>query len=293
MSSITTAGPETALSIDCRMGRGAHTLSRMKKKSRLDVELVARGIVPTRARAQSLVMARRVLVNGRHADKPGHSVEPDDVLTLEELEHPWVGRGGMKLAAAVEHFSIDLSGRVCLDVGASTGGFTDVMLTRGARIVYAVDVGHGQLDPKIRVDPRVVVREKYNARFMKPTDFEDPIDFAAIDVSFISLELILPAVFDVLAPDGRLVALIKPQFEAGRGEIEKGGIVRDVAVRGRVVEKIRRFIASAGLVEAGVIPSPIRGAEGNEEFLIYARREIIRDEVPDTFRDRPSTKTEA
>lgn len=238
-------------------------------------------------------MAKRVLVNGRHVEKSGHPVEPDDTLAIEELEHPWVGRGGMKLAAAVHHFAIDLTGRICLDVGASTGGFTHVMLTMGARKVYAVDVGHGQLDQSLRVDPRVVLREKYNARYMQRPDFDEPIEFASIDVSFISLELILPAVFDVLAPAAGVVALIKPQFEAGRAEIAKGGIVRDPAVHERVIAKIRGVVAAAGFVERGFIPSPIRGAEGNEEFLIYAVREVIPDEAGDTSKVPPAMKREA
>lgn len=250
----------------------ATTLKPVKEKKRLDVALVDRGIVDTRAKAQSLVMARRILVNGRHAEKAGQSVLADDLLEIEALEHPWVGRGGMKLAAALKHFDINVSGDVCLDVGASTGGFTHVMLEGGAARVYAVDVGRGQIDSSLRNHPRVVNREKTNARFLTAADFDSPVDFVSIDVSFISLRLILPAVIPVLSDRGRIVALIKPQFEVGKGDVGKGGIVRDPAKRDEVVEGITAFTREAGLEVAGVIESPIRGAEGNVEFLMYATR---------------------
>lgn len=238
------------------------------KKQRLDVVLVERGLVDTRSKAQSLIMARRVLVNGQFVDKAGANVVEDDEVTIAELEHPWVGRGGMKLAQAVQHFALDLTGKVCVDVGASTGGFTDVMLKHGASKVYAIDVGYGQLDVSLRNDPRVINREKVNARYLQPENFDEPIDFVSIDVSFISLKLILPAVAGFLR--GELVALIKPQFEVGKHEVGKGGIVRDDAKRAAVVESVVEFAGNEGFDVKGVIDSPIKGAEGNVEYLMYA-----------------------
>jgi 23S rRNA (cytidine1920-2'-O)/16S rRNA (cytidine1409-2'-O)-methyltransferase len=237
-------------------------------KTRLDVALVERGLVDSRAKAQSLIMARRILVNGQHVDKAGASVAADDELAIEALEHPWVGRGGMKLAHALEQFGIDVRGKACADVGASTGGFTDVMLQSGAAKVYAIDVGYGQLDQSLRNDPRVVNREKVNARYLTAADFEDAIDFVSIDVSFIPLKLILPAVMTFLR--GELVALIKPQFEVGKGDVGKGGIVRDEAKRAAAVEGVLARARELGLRVQGVIESPIKGAEGNVEYLMHA-----------------------
>ncbi len=247
------------------------------KKVRLDVALVERGLAPTRARAQALIMARRVRVDGEWVEKPGSSVTPDDAISVDELEHPWVGRGGMKLAGAIDHFAIDVSGKVCADIGASTGGFTDVLLQRGARMVYAVDVGHGQLDQKLRDDPRVINREKTNARYLQPSEFDPLPSFVAIDVSFISLRLILPAVAGILEDGAGLVALVKPQFEVGKGEVGKGGIVRDEALRRGAIDGVARFARELGFDLAGVIDSPIRGAEGNLEALLYARWRTTRD----------------
>jgi 23S rRNA (cytidine1920-2'-O)/16S rRNA (cytidine1409-2'-O)-methyltransferase len=244
---------------------------RDRARQRLDVALVERGLVATRTKAQSLVMARRVVVNGAWVEKPGTAVGTDDVIAIVELEHPWVGRGGMKLARAIEAFSIDLREAVCLDVGASTGGFTDVMLRAGARKVVAIDVGYGQLDASLRNDPRVVNRERVNARYLKPEDFDEAIDFASIDVSFISLRLILPPVRELLRSGGSLVALIKPQFEVGKHDVGKGGIVRDEEKRIAARDAIASFAAEIGLEVLGVIDSPIRGAEGNVEYLMYAR----------------------
>jgi len=233
------------------------------------VALVERGLVETRSKAQSLIMARRVLVNGEYVDKPGTSVKSEDDLRVAELEHPWVGRGGMKLAHALEQFGIDVEGKVCADIGASTGGFTDVMLKKGAKKVYAIDVGYGQLDALLRNDPRVVNREKVNARYLTAEDFDEPVAFASIDVSFISLELILPAVKTFL--DGELVALIKPQFEVGKRDVGKGGIVRDIEKRTAAVDRVVAFARENGFEPRGVIESPVRGAEGNVEYLMYAR----------------------
>ena len=238
------------------------------KKQRLDVALVERGLVDSRSKAQSLIMARRVLVNGQFVDKAGATVAADDEVSIAELEHPWVGRGGMKLAHALEMSHINVSGKVCADIGASTGGFTDVMLKHGASKVYAIDVGYGQLDVSLRNDPRVVNREKVNARYLHPESFDEPIGFVSIDVSFISLKLILPAVVTFLR--GELVALIKPQFEVGKHQVGKGGIVRDDEKRQAAVDSVVEFAKELGFEVKSVIPSPIKGAEGNVEFLMYA-----------------------
>ncbi|HEX6085453.1 MAG TPA: TlyA family RNA methyltransferase [Thermoanaerobaculia bacterium] len=252
------------------------------KKQRLDVVLVERGLVETRSKAQSLIMARRVLVNGQFVDKAGATVADDDEVHVAELEHPWVGRGGMKLAHAFKTFAINVDGKVCADIGASTGGFTDVMLKHGAAKVYAIDVGYGQLDVSLRNDPRVVNREKVNARFLGPESFDEPIGFASIDVSFIPLKLILPAVVSFL--DGELVALIKPQFEVGKHEVGKGGIVRDEAKRQAAVSGVIDVARELGLEMKGVIESPVKGAEGNVEFLMYA--------ATGSRADRPATTPE-
>lgn len=249
------------------------------KKQRLDVALVERGVVETRSKAQSLIMARRILVNGQHVDKAGAMVTDDDELAIEQLEHPWVGRGGMKLAHALREFGISVEGKTCADIGASTGGFTDVMLKNGARKVYAIDVGYGQLDVSLRTNPRVINREKVNARHLEAGDFEERIEFVSIDVSFISLKLILPAVAQFL--DGELVALIKPQFEVGKRDVGKGGIVRDDVKRAEAVESVVAFAREIGFEVKGVIESPVKGAEGNVEFLMHA--------VRGTREDHPAT----
>jgi len=238
------------------------------KKQRLDVALVERGLVETRTKAQSLIMARRILVNGLHVDKAGAGVQDGDDIAIEALEHPWVGRGGMKLAHALTEFGIDVTGRTCADIGASTGGFTDVLLKSGARRVYAIDVGYGQIDQSLRNDGRVINREKVNARFLDETSFDEPIDFVSIDVSFIPLKLILPAVAKFLT--GELVALIKPQFEVGKADIGKGGIVRDEAKRAAAVDAVVAFAREIGFEVRGVIESPVKGAEGNVELLMHA-----------------------
>jgi 23S rRNA (cytidine1920-2'-O)/16S rRNA (cytidine1409-2'-O)-methyltransferase len=238
------------------------------RRNRLDLALVERGLVDSRAKAQSLIMARRILVNDQFVDKAGSTVAADDDIRIAELEHPWVGRGGMKLAHALEHFEVTVEGKVCADIGASTGGFTDVMLHSGAAKVYAIDVGYGQLDVSLRNDPRVVNREKVNARYLTAESFDDVIEFASIDVSFISLKLILPAVAEFLR--GELVALIKPQFEVGRHEVGKGGIVRDEGKRAAAVEGVLASARELGFEIRGVIESPVRGAEGNVEYLMYA-----------------------
>ncbi len=237
-------------------------------KQRLDVVLVDRGLVDSRAKAQALIMARRIVVNGKHVDKAGAVVGDEDGVAVEALEHPWVGRGGMKLAHALEQFAIDVTGKTCADIGASTGGFTDVLLQRGAKKVYGIDVGYGQLDAKLRDDPRVINREKVNARYLGAADFEEAIEFVSIDVSFISLKLILPAVATFLR--GELVALIKPQFEVGKSDVGKGGIVRDEAKRAAAVDSVVAFARENGFDVRGVIESPVKGAEGNVEYLMHA-----------------------
>ncbi|MEA2415753.1 MAG: rRNA (cytidine1920-2-O)/16S rRNA (cytidine1409-2-O)-methyltransferase [Thermoanaerobaculia bacterium] len=238
------------------------------KKQRLDVALVERGLCETRSKAQSLIMARRILVNGEYVDKAGANVADDDELRIEALEHPWVGRGGMKLAHALREFGISVDGKICADIGASTGGFTDVMLKSGAKKVYAIDVGYGQIDVSLRNDPRVVNREKVNARYLTAADFEDVIEFVSIDVSFIPLKLILPAVATFLR--GELVALIKPQFEVGKADVGKGGIVRDEIKRAAAVDAVVAFARETGFEVRGVIESPVKGAEGNVEYLMCA-----------------------
>ena len=244
----------------------------MKSRLRLDVALVERRLVETRSRAQALIMARRVLRNEQIADKPGSMVAPDDVLRVAELEHPWVGRGGIKLAHALQHFGIDVRGRVCADIGASTGGFTDVLLKHGAAKVYAIDVGYGQLDASLRDHPQVINREKVNARYLQALDFDERIEVVSVDVSFISLTLILPAIAKFL--DGVLLALIKPQFEVGKKDVGKGGIVRDEAKRTAAVNGVVEVARILGFEVKGLTESPIKGAEGNVEFLMCAMRTL-------------------
>lgn len=215
-------------------------------------------------------MAGTVRVGEMVVDKPGAKVPEDAELSVQEKLR-YVGRGGLKLEAALAHFGVDPTGKICLDIGASTGGFTDCLLQHGAAKVHAIDVGHSQLDWKIRSDPRVAVREKLNARFLTREDIPDPISICVIDVSFISLTLILPPAFSLLEPDGVIVALIKPQFELSKEEVGKGGVVRDAAAQLRAVEKIEQFIAAQAKSWCGVIDSPILGGEGNREFLACLR----------------------
>jgi 23S rRNA (cytidine1920-2'-O)/16S rRNA (cytidine1409-2'-O)-methyltransferase len=240
-------------------------------KIRLDRLLMERGLAPTREKAQAMILAGLVTVGGRRADKAGEAVPADADVEVAGPPHPYVSRGGVKLAAALDHFGIDPGGKVCLDVGASTGGFTDCFLQRGAARVYAVDVGYGQLDAKLRNDARVVVREKVNARALSAAEVGEPIELAAVDVSFISLRLVLPAIVRLLVPGAVLVALVKPQFEAGRREVPRGGVVRSEETRRRVVAEIEAAGRELGLEVFGSIPSPIRGARGNEEFLLGFR----------------------
>ena len=238
---------------------------------RLDRLLVERGLAESRTRAEALILARRVTVKGVAVPKPGTPVRPDAEIAVSDPEHPWVSRGGVKLAAALDRFGIEPAGKVCLDVGASTGGFTDVLLSRGARTVYAVDVGYGQLHAKLRSDPRVVLLERVNARSLSRNEVPVPVELLVADVAFISLTLILPAAVPLLAPSAAVVLLVKPQFESERGEVGKGGIVRDAAVRERAVARVVASATALGLLPLGTIPSPIAGADGNEEFLAAFR----------------------
>ena len=233
--------------------------------------LVERGLAPSRERAQALILAGRVEVDGRRADKAGQAVAEEASITVGQPPHPFVSRGGVKLAAALDHFALDPAGFVCLDVGASTGGFTDCLLQRSAARVYAVDVGHGQLDAKLRADPRVVVREKVNARALSTAEVPEPVDLAVVDVSFISLRLILPALVPLVKKGGVIVCLVKPQFEAGRGEVPRGGVVKSPETRRRVVGEIEAAGTSLGLSSLGALASPILGARGNEEVLVGFR----------------------
>lgn len=245
------------------------TGSKRVEKERLDVLLVKLGLAESREKAQALVLAGQVLVEGERAQKPGHRVgAASRIEVLQGL--PYVSRAGKKLEAALDHFQIDVRGRVCLDVGASTGGFTDCLLQRGARRVYAVDVGSGQLDWRLRNDPRVVVREGINARYLKLEDLGEPVDLAVCDVSFISVTLVLPALVSVLRPEGEMVILVKPQFEVGRGQVGRGGIVRDPALHAAACEKVENALHPMGF-QTRRMESPVAGAEGNKEFLIYAR----------------------
>ena len=236
-------------------------------KQRVDTLLVARGCFESREKAQRAIMAGEVIVGGHRVDKPGTRVPEDAEINVKQGLR-YVSRGGLKLEAALAAFGIDPTGAVCLDIGASTGGFTDCLLQHGAAKVYAYDVGHNQLDWKIRTDPRVEVREKINARNLTPADIPEKPSICTIDVSFISLTLILPPAFEVVTPTGVILALIKPQFELGKNEVGKGGIVRDRAAHQAVVEKIRAFVTGPAHRQwEGVIESPILGGEGNKEFL--------------------------
>jgi 23S rRNA (cytidine1920-2'-O)/16S rRNA (cytidine1409-2'-O)-methyltransferase len=236
---------------------------------RLDQLLVERGLVDSREKARALILAGQVVVNGQKVDKAGHNVATGS--SVELLERPrYVGRGGLKLEAALSHFSIPVGGKICLDVGSSTGGFTDCLLQHGAARVYAIDVGTGQLDWKLRNDPRVVVHEQVNARYLSRTEVPEPIDLAVCDVSFISITMILPALVNLLAKDPEMVILVKPQFELERHQVGKGGIIRDPALHRQACERVEQAVGGLGF-RTEIIPSPILGAEGNQEFLLYAR----------------------
>jgi 23S rRNA (cytidine1920-2'-O)/16S rRNA (cytidine1409-2'-O)-methyltransferase len=241
---------------------------------RIDQLLVDRGLVESRSRAQALIMAGLVVVGDKRVDKAGTAVPVDAAIEVKGQDHPWVSRGGLKLVEALERFSLEATGAVAIDVGASTGGFTDVLLTRGAAKVYAVDVGHGQLAWKLRTDPRVVVLERTNARHLTAALIPEPADMVVCDASFIGLETVLPAALALARPGAVLVALIKPQFEVGKGRVGKGGVVRDPELHAEVCERIAAWLAALpGWAVVGVCDSPITGPEGNKEFLIVGRRD--------------------
>ena len=245
-----------------------------KETSRLDTALVTRGLAASRERARGLILAGLVRVNGEVVSKAGTPVGPDAHVTLIEPDHPYVGRGGVKLAHALDVFAIDVTGRLALDVGASTGGFTDVLLRRGAPRVVALDVGHSQLDWKLRRDPRVIVLERINARALTPDQLPEDargFDVMTMDVSFISVRQILPALVPLLLPGADVVVLVKPQFEAGRGEVGKGGIVHDANVHARVIDEVAGAADALGLTRVALTESPITGTEGNREFFLHLR----------------------
>lgn len=244
------------------------------QRERIDKLLVDRGLADSRTKAQALVMSASVLVDEQLVNKPSEKFSPAANIRIKArtANHGYVGRGGLKLEAALRTFAIDVSGGICLDIGASTGGFTDCLLQHGASRVIALDVGHNQIDWKLRNDPRVEVREGINARYLTPEDFETKFDLVTIDVAFISATKILPAVAPLLKDRGRIVTLIKPQFEVGKGEVGKGGIVKDPAQHQRVIADVNAVAESLGLSVQGVIESPIKGADGNVEFLALYER---------------------
>ncbi|TCD05241.1 TlyA family RNA methyltransferase [Erythrobacteraceae bacterium CFH 75059] len=242
-------------------------------KQRVDHLLVTRGLVESRTRAQALVMAGLVHSAGQRIAKPGQLLPRDAPLEVRGREHPWVSRGGVKLAHALDHFALDPSGATAMDIGSSTGGFTDVLLTRGAAHVFAVDSGTNQLAWKLRQDPRVTVLEQTSARVLTPEQIDRPCDWIVCDASFIALAKVLERPLQLAAARCRLVALIKPQFEVGRDEVGKGGVVRDPALHRRVCEEVCAWVEQAGLAVQGVIESPITGPEGNREFLLSALRD--------------------
>jgi 23S rRNA (cytidine1920-2'-O)/16S rRNA (cytidine1409-2'-O)-methyltransferase len=242
-------------------------------KVRADQLLVEQGLAESRTKAQALILAGQVFGGGKRIDKPGTALPPETALSLTGRDHPWVSRGGLKLVHALDHFAIDVTKAVALDVGASTGGFTDVLLARGAARVHAVDVGHGQLAWKLRQDPRVVVHEGTNARYLSRAEIPEPVDIVTCDASFIGLATVLPAPLALVAERAALIALIKPQFEAGPKEVGKGGVVRDPAVHEAVCARVVAWLeAQAGWQVIGIVESPITGPAGNREFLLYARR---------------------
>ncbi len=244
----------------------------MTKKMRADQALVERGLAESRTRAQALILAGTVFSGERRIDKAGQPVAADQALEVRGRDHPWVSRGGIKLAHGLDHFAWSPEGAFALDIGSSTGGFTDVLLSRGAKRVYAVDSGTNQLAWKLRQDDRVVVLEQTNARHLTKEQIPEPIDFVTCDASFIALEKVLATPLRFARQDAHLIALIKPQFEAGRAEVEKGGVVRDPAVRERVCDHVAEWLVASGWSVQGIVESPITGPQGNVEFLIGAKR---------------------
>jgi 23S rRNA (cytidine1920-2'-O)/16S rRNA (cytidine1409-2'-O)-methyltransferase len=253
------------------MGKHVH---KKISKIRLDRLLVERGLAESRERAQALIIAGQVLVNEQKQNKSGALIPEAAEIRILGEQLPYVSRGGLKLESALKEFGVSVAGKTALDVGASTGGFTDCLLQHGCEKVYAVDVGYGQMAWKLRQDPRVVVIERTNIRTIEPSLIPGPVSLVVIDASFISLEKVIPSIMQFLRPGSELIALIKPQFEVGKGQVGKGGIVRDETARAAAVARIADFIRSIGLDVTGVIPSPIQGQDGNVEFLIHAIRHL-------------------
>ena len=240
-------------------------------KQRLDVLVLERGLAESRAKAQAMILAGQVVVGDQRVDKPGALVRADAELRLKGEVLPYVSRGGLKLKGAIDAFHLDVRGKVCADIGASTGGFTDCLLQEGAARVHAIDVGYGQLHEKLRGDPRVISKERVNARYLTEAELPERVEVMVIDVSFISLKQVLPAALERLAPGGLLIALVKPQFEAGREQIGKGGVVRDPTARAEAIAGVRTFVEQRGLEVIGLVDSPIAGPAGNVEALLVAR----------------------
>ena len=243
------------------------------KKHRLDLTLVAKGLAPSRPRAQAMIMAGKILVNHRPVDKPGFYVSPDDTVELKGTDIAYVSRGGLKLEAALHKLQLDVTGSICIDVGASTGGFTDCLLQHGAERVYAVDVGYGQLAWKLRQDPRVIVIERTNVRYMAPDTIPGPVDLITIDVAFISLKIVVPVIVKFLNPDASILALIKPQFEVGKSQVGKGGVVRAPELHQQVIKELSDFFETIKLTPQAVYPSPLIGPKGNREFFVFLKKQ--------------------
>lgn len=244
-----------------------------EEKIRIDQILFQKGLAPSRERAQAMIMAGQVLVNEQAVDKPSQRFRLQSAnIRLKGKDHPYVGRGGLKLQGALEHFQIKPEGKICLDIGSSTGGFTDCLLQHGAEKVFALDCGTNQLDYKLRQDPRVVSQENFNARYLKPGDVPDPIDLIVVDVSFISLKKIIPPLLKAISSPWTLLTLIKPQFEAGPGEVEKGGVLRDPKKREKIAGELKNFAEELGLECDPIYPSPLKGDKGNQEYFLRSRK---------------------
>lgn len=244
-------------------------------KKRADVLIFEQGLAPSREKAKRIIMEGRALLGTMRIEKPGEQIDEDEKITIKECKVDYVSRGGLKLEKAIDYFDLDLEDAYAVDIGASTGGFTDVMLRNGAKLVYAIDVGYNQLDYKLRIDPRVVVMEKTNIRYLDKSLITNEIDFISIDVSFISLKLVLPVAKEILKENGYIVALIKPQFEVGKELVGKNGIVRDIKARKDVIEDIFNFSIDIGLSPVNLTFSPIKGAKGNVEFLVLLKNNKI------------------
>lgn len=251
----------------------------MIQKQRLDLLLVEKGLCESREKAKALIMAGQVYIDGQKCDKAGENIDVSKTPEIRGETLKYVSRGGLKLEKALAEFPINLDGKICMDIGASTGGFTDCMLQNGAKKVFAVDVGYGQFSWKLRNDPRVINMERTNIRYVTPSDIGEALDFASVDVSFISLRLVLPVLYDLLKDNGDAVALIKPQFEAGRGQVGKKGVVRDIKIHYSVIENVLEFAKNAGFTVLGLSFSPIKGPEGNIEYLAYIKKGNFESEI--------------